>query len=115
SSLYMQLVLGYSPLQVGLGFLAGTLVMGTASITLSDRLIMRFGVKPPLVAGLGLFVVGLLLFARAPLDGNYVVDVLPGMILLGLAAGISFNPILFAAMGDVAPTEAGLASGIVNT
>jgi EmrB/QacA subfamily drug resistance transporter len=115
SALYLQLVLGYTPLQVGLGFLAGTVVMGTASITLSDRLIMRFGVKPPLVAGLALFVAGLALFGRAPVDGTYVMDVLPGMVLLGFAAGISFNPILFAAMGDVAPTEAGLASGIVNT
>ena len=115
SALFLQLVLGYSPLQVGLGFLPSTLLWGAASIALSDRLVMRFGVKMPLVGGLGLFVVGLLLFARAPADGNFAVDVLPGMIVMGIGGGITFNPLLLAAMGDVAPTEAGLASGIVNT
>jgi MFS family permease len=115
TALYLQLVLGYSPLEVGLAFLAGTLVMGVASITLSDRLVTRFGVKVPIVAGLLLFAVGLALYARLPVDGNYVVDVLPAMLILGLAAGITFNPLLLAAMGDVGPTEAGLASGIVNT
>jgi EmrB/QacA subfamily drug resistance transporter len=115
SALYLQLVLGYSPLQVGLGFLPGTLLWGFSSIALSDRLIMRFGIKVPLVGGLLLFVFGLLLFARAPADGNFAVDVLPGMIVMGLGGGITFNPLLLAAMGEVAPTEAGLASGIVNT
>jgi EmrB/QacA subfamily drug resistance transporter len=115
SALYLQQVLGYSPLEVGLAFLPATLIWGASSLWLSDRLIMRFGVKPPLITGLLLFVAGLLLFARAPVDGNYFVDVLPGMLLLGFAGGITFNPILLAAMGEVAPTEAGLASGIVNT
>jgi MFS family permease len=115
SALYLQLVLGYSPLQVGLAFLPGTLIWGASSISLSDRLVMRFGFKVPLIAGLLLFVIGLSLFARAPVDGNYAVDVLPGMILIGFGGGITFNPLLLAAMGDVAPTEAGLASGIVNT
>jgi len=76
---------------------------------------MRFGFKVPLIAGLLLFVAGLVLFARAPANGSYAFDVLPGMILMGFGGGITFNPILLAAMGDVAPTEAGLASGIVNT
>jgi MFS family permease len=76
---------------------------------------MRFGLRIPLGAGLGVAAVGLLLFARAPVDGNYVVDVLPAMILLGFGAGIAFNPVLLAAMGDVEPAEAGLASGVVNT
>jgi hypothetical protein len=67
------------------------------------------------VAGLGIAAVGLLLFARAPVDGGFVVDVLPAMILLGFGAGIAFNPVLLAAMSDVEPTEAGLASGFVNT
>ena len=115
SALYLQLVLGYSPLEVGLGFLPATLIWGFSSIALSDRLVMRFGIKTPLVTGLLLFVVALVLFARAPADGSFVVDVLPGMILFGLGGGITFNPLLLAAMGDVAPTEAGLASGIVNT
>jgi EmrB/QacA subfamily drug resistance transporter len=115
SALYLQLVLGYSPLEVGLAFLPATIVWGIASIALSDRLVMRFGIKPPLVGGLGLFVIGLLLFSRVPVDGNFAVDVLPGMIFMGVGGGITFNPLLLAAMGDVAPTEAGLASGIVNT
>jgi MFS family permease len=115
SALYLQLVLGYSPLEVGLGFLPGTIVWGLASIALSDRLVMRFGIKLPVVAGLVVFMLGLILFARAPADGNFAVDVLPGMLLFGLGGGITFNPLLLAAMGDVAPSEAGLASGIVNT
>ena len=76
---------------------------------------MRFGIRPPLATGLLLAGLGLLLFARAPVDGTFVVDVLPSMILLGMGAGIAFNPVLLAAMGDVEPSEAGLASGIVNT
>jgi EmrB/QacA subfamily drug resistance transporter len=115
SALYLQLVLGYSPLEVGLAFLPGNLIMGVLSVAVSARLVMRYGVRIPLAAGLGFAGVGLLLFARAPVDGNFVVDVLPSMILLGLGAGIAFNPVLFAAMGDVEPAEAGLASGIVNT
>ena len=115
SALYLQLVLGYSPLEVGLAFLAGNVIMGVLSVGVSAKLVMRYGVRTPLAVGLGLAGIGLLLFARAPVDGNYVVDVLPSMILLGIGAGIAFNPVLFAAMSDVQPTEAGLASGIVNT
>jgi EmrB/QacA subfamily drug resistance transporter len=115
SALYLQLVLGYSPLQVGLGFLPGNLVMGFLSIAVSAKLVMRYGVRKPLAAGLVVAGLGLLLFARAPVHGGYVVDVLPGMVLLGFGAGIAFNPVLFAAMSEVKPEEAGLASGIVNT
>jgi EmrB/QacA subfamily drug resistance transporter len=115
SALYLQLVLGYTPLEVGLAFLPGNLIMGVLSVAVSARLVMRFGVRLPLAAGLGFAALGLLLFARAPVDGNFVVDVLPSMIFLGIGAGIAFNPVLFAAMSDVQPTEAGLASGIVNT
>jgi EmrB/QacA subfamily drug resistance transporter len=115
SALYLQLVLGYSPLQVGLAFLPGNLVMGALSIGLSAKLVMRFGIRPPLAVGLLLAALGLLLFARAPVDGNFVVDVLPPMILMGLGAGMAFNPVLLAAMSDVEPQDAGLASGVVNT
>ncbi|MGH3111520.1 MAG: DHA2 family efflux MFS transporter permease subunit [Gaiellaceae bacterium] len=115
SALYLQLVLGYSPLEVGLAFLPGNLIMGAFSIGLSAKLVMRFGIRLPLSTGLGLASVGLLLFARAPVDGNFVVDVLPSMILLGIGAGMAFNPVLLAAMGDVEPQDAGLASGVVNT
>jgi EmrB/QacA subfamily drug resistance transporter len=115
SALYLQLILDYSPLEVGLAFLPSTVIWGAASLLLSDRLVMRFGIKPPLVTGLGLMTVGLLLFARAPVDGNFLVDVLPATIAVGIGAGIGFNPLLLAAMSGVAPTESGLASGIVNT
>jgi MFS family permease len=115
SALYLQLVLGYSPLDVGLAFLPTNLIMGAFSLGLSAKLVMRFGVKPPLATGLGLASIGLLLFARAPVGGSFLVDVLPPMILLGVGAGMAFNPILLTAMNDVEPQESGLASGVVNT
>jgi EmrB/QacA subfamily drug resistance transporter len=115
SALYLQLVLGYSPLEVGLAFLPANLIMGALSIGLSARLVMRFGIRPPLAVGLLLAGFGLALFARAPVDGNFVVDVLPSMLLLGIGAGMAFNPVLLAAMNDVEPQDAGLASGVVNT
>ena len=115
SALYLQLVLGYSPLQVGLAFLPANLIMGAFSIGLSAKLVMKFGIRLPLAVGLGLASLGLVLFARAPVDGNFAVDVLPAMILLGFGAGIAFNPMLLAAMSDVSPEESGLASGVVNT
>jgi MFS family permease len=115
SALYLQLVVGYSPLQVGLAFLPANLIMGAFSIGLSAKLVMRYGIRPPLVAGLLIAAVGLVLFARAPVAGNFVIDVLPSMILLGIGAGMAFNPVLLAAMSDVAPEQSGLASGLVNT
>lgn len=115
SALYLQLVLGYSPLEVGLAFLPATLIMGALSLGLSARLVMRFGIRPPLATGLLLATGGLALFARASVDGTFAVDVLPGMVLLGLGAGISFNPLLLAAMSGVEQSESGLASGVVNT
>ncbi|MGH8081916.1 MAG: DHA2 family efflux MFS transporter permease subunit [Lysobacter sp.] len=115
SALYMQLVLHYTPMQVGLAFLPANLIMAAFSLGWSARLVMRFGIRWPLVCGLGLAASGLLLFAHAPVDGAFVRDVLPGMVLLGLGAGIAFNPMLLAAMSGVAPSESGLASGVVNT
>jgi predicted MFS family arabinose efflux permease len=115
SALYMQLVLGYGPLEVGLAFLPANLIMALFSLGISAKLVMRFGIRKPLTAGLALATVGLLLFARAPQDGSFVVDIMPGMILLGLGAGVAFNPLLLAAMSDVEPSESGLASGLVNT
>ncbi|TML18300.1 MAG: DHA2 family efflux MFS transporter permease subunit [Actinobacteria bacterium] len=115
SALYLQLVLGYSPLKVGLSFLPANLIMGTFSLGLSAKLVLRFGLRKPLGTGLLLAAAGLVLFARAPVGGSFLVDVLPSMILLGFGAGMAFNPVLLAAMSDVAPEESGLASGIVNT
>jgi EmrB/QacA subfamily drug resistance transporter len=115
SALYLQLVLGYSPLKVGLAFLPANVIMGGFSLGISAKLVMRFGVKRPMAAGLLIAAAGLLLFARAPVDGSFAIDVLPSMILLGIGAGMAFNPLLLAAMGDVGPEQSGLASGVVNT
>src|SRR6185369_11411463 len=115
SALYLQRVLGYSAMQVGLAFLPSNLIMAACSLGISARIVLRFGIRAPLVAGLVCAAVGLALFARAPVAGSFVVDVLPGMLLLGVGAGIAFNPLLLAAMRDVDDSESGLASGIVNT
>ena len=115
SALYLQRVLGLSAMQVGLAFLPSNIVMAACSLGLSARLVHRFGVRRPLVGGLLCAAAGLALFARAPVAGSVAVDVLPGMLLLGLGAGIAFNPLLLAAMSDVAESESGVASGIVNT
>ncbi len=115
SALYMQLVLGYSAMQVGLAFLPGNLIMAVCSLGVSARLVMRFGIRAPLAAGLAIAAVGLALFAQAPIDGRFALHILPGMLLLGLGAGIAFNPLLLAAMNDVPAHESGLASGVVNT
>ena len=115
SALYLRDVLGYRPLRVGLAFLPATVIMGVFSASLSARVVLRFGIRLPLASGLLLASGGLLLFTRAPVHGRFVVDVLPSMILLGFGAGMAFNPMLLAAMSDVAPEESGLASGVVNT
>jgi MFS family permease len=115
SALYLQLVLGYSPLEVGLAFLPANLIMGALSLGLSAKIVMRFGVRWPLVIGMGLVALGLGLFARVPVDGSFAVDVLPSMVILGLGIGMAMNPLLLAAMSDVEPQDAGVASGIVNT
>jgi EmrB/QacA subfamily drug resistance transporter len=115
SALYMQLVLGYSPLRVGLAFLPANLIMGAFSLGLSAKLVLRFGPRVPLAAGLLLAAAALGLFARAPVGGTFAVDLLPSMILFGFGAGMALNPVLLVAMSDVAPEESGLASGIVNT
>jgi EmrB/QacA subfamily drug resistance transporter len=114
SALYLQLVLGYSPLDVGLAFLPANVIMAVFSLGLSAKLVMRFGIKPPITVGLSLAALGLALLARAPVDGH-VFDVLPSMIVLGVGAGMALNPVLLAAMGDVDEIDAGVASGIVNT
>ena len=114
-ALYMQRVLGYSPMQVGLAFLPANIVMALLSLGLSAKIVTRFGLRRPLAAGLLLAAVGLALFARLPLNGVFLVDILPGMLLLGLGAGVALNPLLLAAMSDVRESDSGLASGVVNT
>jgi EmrB/QacA subfamily drug resistance transporter len=115
SALYLQLVLGFNPMRVGLAFLPANLLMAVFSLGLSARLVMRFGIRKPLTVGLLLAAAGLLLFARVPVEGRFLYDVLPAMVLLGLGAGIAFNPVLIAAMSDLPASESGLASGVVNT
>jgi MFS family permease len=115
SALYLQLVLHYSPLQVGLAFLPGNLIMMAFSLGLSAKLVMRFGFRKPLAFGLGVAALALLWFARVPVHGSFVVDILPAMVLIGIGGGLAFNPVLMAAMSDVEPKDAGLASGIANT
>ncbi|MEK6328041.1 MAG: MFS transporter [Actinomycetota bacterium] len=114
-SLYLQRVLGYEALEIGLAFLPVTLVMGTLSIRYTEPLIMRFGAKKTLLPGMSLIAVGLVLFTRAPVEGSYVEHVLPPMILFGLGAGLSFPALMTLAMSGATQSDAGLASGLVNT
>jgi MFS family permease len=115
TTLYLQLVLHYSPLQTGLAFLPMNLIMGGLSAGLSARLVGRLGIKPPLVAGLLLAAAGLALLGRAPVGGHFVTDVLPGGILLGIGAGMALSPLILVAIDGVPENESGLASGMVNT
>jgi EmrB/QacA subfamily drug resistance transporter len=114
-ALYMQRVLGFDPLQIGLAFLPATIVMGTLSVRYSERLITRFGARRTLIPGLGVIALGLALFGRAPVDGNYFVNVLPVMILLGFGIGTAFPALMTLSMSGATPSDAGLASGLVNT
>jgi EmrB/QacA subfamily drug resistance transporter len=115
SALYLQLVLGLDPMQVGLAFLPANLIMAVCSLGISAKLVMRFGLRGPLTVGMLIVAAGLLLFSRAPVDGQVWVHVVPAMALLGIGAGIAFNPLLLAAMNEVPPSDSGLASGMVNT
>ena len=115
AALYLQVVLGYDAFQVGLAFLPSNLIMAAFSIGLSAMIVMRFGLRAPIAAGLGLAAVGLGLFALAPVQGNFWIHVLPGMLLLGIGCGLALNPVMLAVMNDVDPSESGLASGVANT
>jgi EmrB/QacA subfamily drug resistance transporter len=114
-ALYLQRILGYDALQTGLAFLPATLVMAWMSLGYSQKLIMRFGARSTLIPGLGLIAAALALFAQAPVDGDYVVNVLPVMVLLGAGAGVSFPALMTLAMSGATQSDAGLASGLVNT
>jgi EmrB/QacA subfamily drug resistance transporter len=114
-SLYLKEIQGYDPLEIGLAFLPTTLAMGTMSIRFSDRLINRFGPKNVLLPGLALIGLGLAMFTRTEVDGNYASQVLPPMLLLGIGAGSSFTALMTLAMSGATQEDAGLASGLVNT
>ena len=113
--LYLQRVLGYDAIETGVAFLPVSLSIGVLSLGFSPRLIMRFGARATLLPGLVMIVAGLALFARAPVDGSYVVDVLPVMFLLGVGAGLSFPALMTLAMSGATQSDSGLASGLVNT
>jgi EmrB/QacA subfamily drug resistance transporter len=114
-ALYLQRVLSYDALQIGLAFLPGTIIMGTLSLRYSERLIMRFGARNLLLPGLALVAIGLALFAQAPVSGRYVVNVLPVMVLFGIGIGVCFPALMTLAMSGAGEHDAGLASGLVNT
>jgi EmrB/QacA subfamily drug resistance transporter len=114
-ALYLERVLGYGALEIGLAFLPTTLVMGGLSLRWSGVLIVRFGARATLLPGLVLLLAGLLLFTRAPVDGGYAEHVLPVMCLLGAGAGLAFPALMSIAMSGARPEDAGLASGLVNT
>ena len=114
-SLYLRRILGYDPLQIGLAFLPVAVVMGTLSVRYTDRLVMRFGARPPMIAGLGLIAAGLALFASAPASGGgYLSHVFPVAVLAGTGAGLCFPALMALAMSSATPQDAGLASGLVN-
>ena len=115
SSLYLQRVLGYDALRVGLAFIPSQLIIAAFSAGLTPKMITRFGTRNPLTIGLMLASAGLALFARAPIGGAFIPDVLPGMLLLGLGGSMASTPLLMAAMTDVNSDEASLASGVINT
>ncbi len=114
-ALYMQQILGYSALDVGLAFLPATLVMGVLSMGFSHKLSMRFGPRAVLIPSIVAIGAGMLLFARTPIDGTYVVDILPAMVLTGIGAGLGFPTLMMLAMSGATPSDSGLASGLVNT
>jgi EmrB/QacA subfamily drug resistance transporter len=114
-SLYMERVLGYDALQIGFAFLPATLIMGTLSIRYTERLIMRFGARTTLLPGLVLVIAALLLFTQAPVHGDYAQHILPVVILLGAGIGSSFPALMTLSMSGAGPSDAGLASGLVNT
>jgi hypothetical protein len=114
-ALYLQRILDYDAMQIGLAFLPVTILMGTLSVRYTDRLVMRFGARTMVLGGLALFMAGLALFTRAPVDGDYVLHILPVMILLGIGAGLCFPALMTLAMSGATQSDAGLASGLINT
>lgn len=114
-TLYLQRVLHYDAMEIGLSFLPGTLLMGGLSLGYTDKLIMRFGARNVLVPGLVLVCAALAWFTQISADGTYWVDVFPAMALFGLGGGTAFPALMTLAMAGVEPEDAGLASGLVNT
>jgi EmrB/QacA subfamily drug resistance transporter len=114
-ALFLQKVLGYDALEIGLAFLPTTLVMGTLSLRYSERFITRFGARRTLLPGLVLIAAGLGLFTQVPTDADYLTDLLPTMLLIGAGVGTAFPALMTLAMSGATQSDAGLASGLVNT
>jgi EmrB/QacA subfamily drug resistance transporter len=114
-ALYLQRVLGYDAIEVGLAFLPVALGIAGMSLRFTAQLMMRFGAKRTLLAGLALVAAGLLVFRSAPVNASYVTDLLPVMLLLGVGAGLVFPALMTLAMSAATPEDSGLASGLVNT
>jgi EmrB/QacA subfamily drug resistance transporter len=114
-ALYMQRILGYDALQVGLAYLPTTVVMATMSFRFTGQLNLRYGPQATLIPAMGFIVVALLLLARTPVDATYAIDLLPAMILFGLGAGLGFPSLMTLAMSGATASDSGLASGLVNT
>ncbi len=114
-SLYLERVLGYDALEIGLAFLPTTVIMGLMSLRYSERLVMRFGAKATLIPGMALIGLALAVFTQAPVDAGYVRHVLPVMVLLGLGAGTCFPALMNIGMSGATQEDAGLASGLINT
>src|ERR671918_1631587 len=113
-SLYMQQVLGYSALKTGFGYLSVALTVVVAA-AISQAFVTRLGVKPVLVIGMALLGAGLVYFSQVSVGGSYLGDLLPGFLIVGVGIGFSFVPISIAALAGVRDSEAGLASGLINT
>ncbi len=114
-ALYLQQILNYSALEVGLAFMPTTIVMGAMSLRVSGPMAMKYGSLAVLIPALVFIGAGLVLFARTPVDGHFVTDVLPAMVLIGAGAGLGFPALAMTAMSGATPQDAGLASGLVNT
>ena len=115
SALYLQDVLGLDPLATGLSYLPVTGAIAVSSLVLSGRLAERYGAAPVLVAGLVLFVGGLLLLARTPADGSFWLDVAPAFAIMGAGFGLAMPQVTSIAMADAPPEHSGVASGFVTT
>ncbi len=113
--LYLQRVLGYDAVGTGAAFLPISVSIGVLSLGFSARLNARFGPRNVLVPALASIALGLFLLSRVPVDGHYVSDLLPAMLLLGIGGGLTFPALMTLAMSSAAPEDSGLASGLVNT
>lgn len=114
-SLYLKKVLGYGPLAIGFAFLPTTILMGALSVRYTEPLATRFGARRLLIVGLSLIGLGLVVFTQAPVDGSYLVNVAPVVVLLGVGGGLAFPSLMMLAMSGTSGENAGLASGLVNT